>query len=567
MAVIGIDLGTTNSLAAIWRNGKSEIIPNSLGKNLTPSVVSVDEDGTVYVGEAAKERLIVAPDMTASCFKRTMGQHYFYNLGKRTFSSTELSALVLQNLKRDAEKFLGEPVTEAVISVPAYFNQNQRKATKEAAELIGLKVERLVSEPTAAALCYGIQNMDDMSTAMVFDLGGGTFDISLLEFFEGVIDVKAVSGDNRLGGEDFTRAIAAWFIATNNLSGQTTKNEMSMIIKESEIAKRTITAETDMMMEAEIKVEVGGKTYSSVLTYDIFRSITEDLVERLKAPIFKVLHDQEKELEDIDAIILMGGSTRMNIVKNFVQELTDDVIISSYNPDETVALGAATLAAMKDKNEELKETVLTDICPFTLGTDVAVDTKDRFGGLSNTIFSPLIERNSPVPISVVKRYSAVMVGQTSVKIDVYQGESLDLKENLKLGEIDIDLPFNAEEREDVDVRFTYDINGLLEVEVTVVSTGKKKSIMLNNNQNFSEEELQKAREKMESLKVLPWEQEENILILERGKRLYAESLGEKRERIAYLISLFNKALASQNPKEIKKAAKAISEHFDALEQW
>lgn len=562
MAVIGIDLGTTNSLAAIWRNGEAKIIPNPVGNNLTPSVVSLDENNVVIVGDAAKERIITFPDSTASCFKRTMGQDFFYKLNEQIFSSVELSALVLQNIKRYAEQYLGEVITEAVISVPAYFNQNQRKATKDAAQIAGLHVERLISEPTAAALCYGIQNRDDMNTIMVFDLGGGTFDVSLLELFDGVVDVKAVSGDNHLGGEDFTRTIAAWFLSINNIdSEKVSPEDMSKLLKQSEIAKRTVTSLTESSI-AQMTLSINGNFYTSTLTLDTFNNITSELLENLLAPVKKVLKDSNNTRKDIDLVILMGGSTKMKPVVDFVKSIFgENKVISNYNPDETVALGASILAAMKDNNMELKETVLTDICPFSLGVEVRSESIN-----SDTEFSPIIERNSPIPISIMKQYVATNPGQTAVNINVYQGESLDIENDVFLGKLEAPIPTVKDNPEFINIRFTYDINGLLEVE----ETGSDKiahTLLLNNtNKKMSELELKEAQNNMQKLKILPWEQEENRLILERGKRLYTELIGEEREELRQALEKFEQILSTQNPKEIKKIASEISKFFDKLEK-
>lgn len=563
MAIIGIDLGTTNSLAAVWSNNESKIIPNATGSHLTPSIVSVTDDDTVLIGEAAKERLITKPEDTASCFKRTMGQAYFYKLHGKTFTSTELSALVLKSLKQDAEKYLGEEVTEAVISVPAYFNQNQRKATKDAAELAGLKVERLISEPTAAALCYGLQNRDDMSTVLIFDLGGGTFDVSLLEFFEGVVDVKAVSGDNRLGGEDYTKAIVAWFLTTNNLDvSDLSADEMAKLVKTCEIAKRSVSNPESSLYQISIKIK--GKDYLSVLTYQTFCTITQDLQDRLLIPIKKVLRDAGLTREDVDAVVLMGGSTRMKNVIDFVHEVFGEKVISSFNPDETVALGAGVLAAMKSHNVELKETVLTDICPFSLGIEVANHNVSNVNG-DKGLFSPIIERNSPIPISIQKEYISGYIGQEYVEINIYQGESLNVSEDLNLGKLEVTLPV-SKTYEVVLVRFTYDINGLLEVEATT-SDGKKTSLLLNNtNSEMSELELKQAQANMENLKILPWEKQENIVVLERGKRLFEESVGELRDVITSMLRNFEEVLGKQNPDEINRCRKRLNDFFNKLEQ-
>lgn len=565
MAVIGIDLGTTNSLVAIWKNGAAHIIPNALGKTLTPSAVSILDDGTTLVGQAAKERSITSPNDTALAFKRTMGQKFFYQMNGRSFSSTELSSLVLSTLKRDAEQYLGEEVTEAVISVPAYFNQNQRKATKEAGKLAGLKVERLVSEPTAAALCYGINEKPEMNNTLVLDLGGGTFDVSVLEFFDGVIDVKAVSGDNHLGGEDFTHTIAAWFLYANKIQKELTADENAQLNKAAEIAKYAV-SDRIKPHEAQISMTVSKKTYTSILTPEIFKEITKELLDKFKLPIKKALSDAGLKSREIDAVILMGGATRMNLIMEFAQSVFGDRVITSYNPDETVALGAAVLAALKEHDKELKETVLTDICPFTLSTDCYVGDGTPFGSKNQLVCAPLIERNSPVPVSIVKRFWASNFGQKCVGVGVFQGESLKPEENVFLGQLNVDIPENFQDHEAIDIRFTYDINGLLEVEVTVVSTGEVKKLLINQaNIDLTEEEIKEAQKKMESLKILPWEEEENRALLERGLRLYQETVGEIRQKIQACITAFEAAMASQNVERIKSVASEIRQFFDSLE--
>ena len=468
-------------------------------------------------------------------------------------------------MKRDAEKFLGQEVTEAVISVPAYFNQNQRKATKEAGKLAGLKVERLVSEPTAAALCYGVNANPDMKNAIVLDLGGGTFDVSVLEFFEGVIDVKAVSGDNRLGGEDFTKSIAAWFLYENNLGEDLSQEEVALISKKAEQVKYAV-SDLEHPISAAMTVNIKDVEYSKTLTPEIFSVLTKDLIERFKVPIKKAIRDAGLTVSEIDSVILMGGATRMKCVRDFAERVFGDRVITSYNPDETVALGAAILGALKDHNKDLRETVLTDICPFTLSTDVLKPGINPFTEEAETVCDPIIERNSPVPISVVKRYYTAYLGQRQTEVSVYQGESLNPKENLFLGKLTCEVPVNTKSHECIDIRYTYDINGLLEVEVSVPSDGTKKSMVINqNNNDLSDVEIEEARKKMESLKILPWEDEENIAILERANRLYEETSGTQREYIAKLIVEFQSVLARQHPTEIAELKQKMLSVFDSFE--
>lgn len=569
MAIIGIDLGTTNSLAAVWKDGEPVIIPNAHGERLTPSVVSIDDAHTVLTGASAKERLITFPDHTIASFKRNMGLSSYYQIHRKMYSAVDLSSLILSQLKKDAERFLAEPVTEAVISVPAYFNQNQRKATKRAGEMAGLVVERLVSEPTAAALFYGIDAQPDMKTALVFDLGGGTFDVSILEFFDGVVDVKAVSGDNHLGGEDFTRLISAWFILEHSLENKLSSHELSCLHKASEIAKQQITSNDVSGPQASgVQLELKGtsKTYTSTLTVSIFDALCADLLSRLQAPVVRALKDAGLHPQDIDKVILMGGATRMRHVCDLVHSLFPNRVITSYNPDETVALGAAVLAAMKAHHHQLKETVLTDICPFSLG--IEVHQGDDSSRVKKSFFDPVIERNTPIPVSIVNQYLTSVPGQKQVRINVYQGESLKVSENLKLGEFCVDVPINPDGLEVIDVRFTYDINGLLEIEATIVSTGDRTSMVINQKDlDMSDWEVSVAREKMAALKVLPWEEQTNRLIIEWGERLFRESLGEARDCVQSILSEFEAALQTQRPQIIAKAAEKAKAAFEQFERW
>lgn len=470
MAKIGIDLGTSNSLVAHWTEQGPVIIPNSLGKHLTPSVVSIDDNHEILIGQIAKERMITHPDLTAATFKRFMGTDKKYQLGSYTFTPEDLSSFVLKSLKADAEAALDEEIEEAVISVPAYFNDAQRKATLRAAALAGLHVERLISEPTAAAMSYGLHQQDADTRFLVFDLGGGTFDVSVLEFFEGVMQVQSIAGDNYLGGEDFTGLLLTYFtenqgIEFSSLSGKA----QSALLKQAELCKLSL-AEANT---GEMVFHEGEQTYRLSIDRNQYEKLASQLLLRLRTPIERALRDASLMPKDMDAVILIGGATRMPVIKSIVGKMFGRLPYSQINPDEAIALGAAIQVAMKERNVGLQEMILTDVCPFTLGisTSKRMDNDTYEGGY----FSPIIERNTPIPVSRVERYTTIRDNQSAIEISVYQGESRKVANNVKLGELEIAIPRAKAGQEDVDVRYTYDINGVLEVEVTAVSTGLKKN--------------------------------------------------------------------------------------------
>lgn len=563
MAKIGIDLGTSNSLVAHWTEQGPVIIPNSLGKHLTPSVVSIDDNHEILIGQIAKERMITHPDLTAATFKRFMGTDKKYQLGSYTFTPEDLSSFVLKSLKADAESALDEEIEEAVISVPAYFNDAQRKATLRAAALAGLHVERLISEPTAAAMSYGLHQQDADTRFLVFDLGGGTFDVSVLEFFEGVMQVQSIAGDNYLGGEDFTGLLLTYFtenqgIEFSSLSGKA----QSALLKQAELCKLSL-AESNT---GEMVFHEGEQTFRLSIDRNQYEKLASQLLLRLRTPIERTLRDASLMPKDMDAVILIGGATRMPVIKSIVGKMFGRLPYSQINPDEAVALGAAIQVAMKERNAGLQEMILTDVCPFTLGisTSKRMDNDTFEGGY----FSPIIERNTPIPVSRVERYTTIRDNQNAIEISVYQGESRKVANNVKLGELEIAIPRAKAGEEDVDVRYTYDINGVLEVEVTAVSTGLKRTAIIEQNPGQTSPEQIKARlEELKHLKIHPRDRTEYRLLLARGERLYEESLQEKREFIANLLADFERVLASQNEQEIKKKAVKCKEHLDALEKW
>lgn len=562
MTTIGIDLGTTNSLVAHWTDQGPVIIPNVLGERLTPSIVSVDENDEILVGRIAQERLITHPHATASTFKRFMGTEKKYNLGKYSFSPEELSSFVIKALKADAEAYLGESVTEAVISVPAYFNDTQRKATKRAAEIAGLTVERLISEPTAAAIAYGLHQEQSETKFLVFDLGGGTFDVSILEFFEGIMDVKSIAGDNFLGGEDFTELLVSHFIETHKMDPDSLDSKTrSSIHKQAELCKHALGQDSSGKMSLLIE----DKSYDMELNRAEFEKLAYPLLVRLRQPIERALRDASLSSKDLDAVILIGGATRMPLIKSVIAKMFGRMPYTNINPDEAVALGTAIQVALKQRNEALEEMVLTDVCPYSLGTDVSQNLGN--GKIENGYFYPIIERNTPIPVSRVEQFYTMHDNQKSVRIGIYQGESRRVANNISLGELKITVPPGPAGSQSVDVRYTYDINGILEVEVISSSTGEKKRTIIEKNEGtLTKEEIEARLLELKDIKIHPRDRTENRLLLAKGERLYEESIGDMRKHIMFVLQQFESVLATQNDREIKKAAKELKQRLELIEK-
>ncbi|KRG13155.1 molecular chaperone HscC [Lederbergia galactosidilytica] len=563
MTTIGIDLGTTNSLVAYWDQDKPSLIPNVLDQYLTPSVVSVDENGEILVGQVAKERLVTHPQHTASIFKRFMGTEKVYSLGPYQFSPEELSSFVIKMLKADAEAYLQEEITNAVISVPAYFNDTQRKATKRAAELAGLEVERLISEPTAAALAYGLNQEEPETKFLVFDLGGGTFDVSILELFEGIIEVQSIAGDNYLGGEDFTNLLISHFLEQHPLSKDDldTKTK-SLLYTQAERCKLSLCEASASTMRITINEEI----FETTVEKATFEKISQQLLLRLRYPIERALRDAELSPSDMDAVILIGGATRMPLIKSVIVKMFGRIPYAHIHPDETVALGTAIQVALKERNKTLEEVILTDVCPYTLGTNVVEELGQ--GKKEAGYFFPIIERNTPIPVSRVEQLYTVQDNQTRVNVGVYQGESRKVINNIKLGELTIKVPPAPAGTQAIDVRYTYDINGILEVEVISHTTGEKKKVIIEQNSNgLTQQEIDARLKELANIKVHPRDRTENRLLLAKGERLYEEMLGKEREKIAFILQKFEQALMTQNEKEIKKAAKTFNEQLENIERW
>lgn len=551
MALIGIDLGTTHSLIAYYQDGKAHLIPNVHGSFLTPSVVSVENDGNILVGESARERFISHPDNSVHAFKRMMGTAREWQSGKRKFRPEELSALVLRSLKQDAENFLGETVSEAVISVPAYFNDIQRNATKQAAAIAGLQVTRLINEPTAAALIYGLNDSEEDKKYLVLDLGGGTFDVTILEYFSGVFEVHASAGDNHLGGEDFTQAIVDW-MHQECASKKVEPPSHVMAYKLAEAAKKQLSRSNA------VEIPVSDR---DVLLFDQaqFEKIASSLINRIREPIIRVMQDTDLTPADFHDIVLIGGSTRMPVIHQFVTKLFKRFPRQSENPDHVVALGAAIQAGLIARHEELNEVVMTDVMPYSMGIATHNESEP-----DNHLFTPIIERNQTVPISKEERFSPITDKQTEVELKIYQGESRFAANNLYLGELSSPMPHDTRKRY-VDVRFTYDVNGLLEVIATTGDGSHQRLVIQQTEGRMSDQEVDEAFKKLAELKIHPREKAVNKALTIRLDRLYEQAIGERREQIGEWINTFNKTLASQDEKRIAADVKALQKILDEIE--
>ncbi|GGC75846.1 Hsp70 family protein [Chelatococcus reniformis] len=560
--IVGIDLGTTNSAVAVWRDGEATLIPNSIGDVLTPSAVGVSDEGAVLVGMAARERRATHPALTATAFKRQIGTQQKLQIGQHLFSPEDLSALVLRALKADAEEWLGEPVDSAVITVPAYFNDRQRKATRRAGEIAGLKVERLLNEPTAAALAHGIHEKEDKNPFLVFDLGGGTFDVSIVEIFEGIIEVRASAGDNRLGGEDFNDVLAdlalGQFPALAGIAHDSRLREMMRAAAER--CRRALTTGDP----AAFSFVWEGQPFETAVTAADFEAAAGPLVARLRDPVLRSLRDSGVVSETLSEVVLVGGATRMPLVRRAVTRMFGRFPDASVHPDHAVALGAAVQAGLRARDAALNEIRLTDVCPFTLGVDTT--EFDSNGRMHPDVFAPIIERNTVIPASRVHAFSTVHDNQKAVQFGIYQGEARNVASNVKLGTVSVPVPPRPAGRIHVDCRFSYDTSGLLEVDLTVPETGMTKQLVIHDDEDAPDEaELAARRAALAGLKVHPRDDAANAAVLARAARCYEFFLGERRDHIGQLILAFEAALERQDPRDIAHVRREVEERLNALE--
>jgi molecular chaperone HscC len=564
-SIIGIDLGTTNSAAAYMSEQGPKLIPNALGEVLTPSIVGLDPDGKLLVGRAAKELQVLHPDRCAALFKRHMGTDWKAELAGKTFTPEECSSLVLRTLKEDAEAFFGKPVPQAVITVPAYFNDQQRKATIHAGRIAGFKVERIFNEPTAAALAYGFHESREEKVLLIFDLGGGTFDVSVVEIFDGTLEVRASSGESFLGGEDFTRTLAARVLDGHGHSFERAEMEaprlVARMIQQCEIAKCKLSRQDSVAVRvADRKGDFSEQSPETTITREQFQKWTNHILTRIELPIRRVLGDTNLKRTDIDEVILVGGATRMPAVVDHVTALFGKPPHRRLNPDEVVAVGAAVQAGLIARDESVQEMVVTDVAPFTLGIEVSKEfgLEQRHG-----YFLPIINRNTTIPVSRLKRVGTMIPNQTELAVKIYQGEGRRVEDNLCLGEFSVKGIPRGPAGQSVDIRFTYDLNGVLEVEATVVETGQKFShVVTKHARGLNVDQVQQAVKDMNKLKTHPREDSANRFLLKRAERVYQELSLEGRDVLTKLLDGFEEVLELQDKEAIEKFRKTLKDFLD-----
>lgn len=560
---LGIDLGTTNSAVSVFRDGSSELIPNALGDKLTPSAVAIAEDGSILVGRPALERGMRAPRSLATGFKRWMGTERRIELDRRRFSPQELSSLVLRALMADAQAALGQPIRRAVITVPAYFNDSQRRATREAALLAGIAVERLLNEPTAAGLAYGIQERGDHTSFVVLDLGGGTFDVSVLEYFEGVVQVRASAGDTRLGGDDFVHAIVEAFLAEcpslDDVSRAALRDDPELR-QRAEQAKRALSSDDS----ATLTLERNGHSHGWTLSRAHFEARTETLLGRMSRPIEKAIRDARLRTGELQEVVLVGGATRMPMIRKLAARLFDRLPLRTIDPDLTIAIGAGLQAGLIDRDTALDEYVLTDVMPYTLGVGTAAHVD---GKLRDDVYKPVIERNTPIPVSRVESFVPIEDNQIAVVFRIYQGESPMASENLKIGELEVTLAARRADESVLQVRFSYDASGLLVVDVIDKASGKTWSSTFQQAEGtLSPADFKAALARLEGLKVHPRDVQANRYLLERAQRLYEGHLGETRAALQQGLIQFEQILDSQDLEKIATARAGFAQWLDRFEQ-
>jgi len=563
--IIGIDLGTTNSCVAVIEGGEPTVIPNAEGGRTTPSVVAFSKDGERLVGQVAKRQAITNPDRTISSIKRDMGTNRKVDIDDKAYSPQEISAMVLQKLKADAEAYLGEPVSHAVITVPAYFNDSQRQATKDAGKIAGLEVQRIINEPTAAALAYGMDKENDQKI-MVYDLGGGTFDVSILELGDGIFEVLATSGNNRLGGDDFDQRVidylAEEFKKESGIDLKTDKMALQRLKEAAEKAKIELSGVTTTNINLPFITAdaTGPKHLDMTLTRAKFDELTADLVEATMEPTRNALRDAGLSAGEIDKVLLVGGSSRIPAVQEAVKKITGKEPHKGINPDECVAIGASIQGAVL--SGDVSGIVLLDVTPLSLGLET-------LGG----VFTKLIERNTTIPTKKSQIFSTAADGQTSVEVHVLQGEREMAAYNKTLGKFHLDnIPSAPRGVPQIEVTFDIDANGIVHVSAKDLGTGNEQEITITASTNLSDEEIDKAVKEAEKFAAEDKQKKEEIdarnnadsLVYQSEKSL--KDLGDKvdaadKAAIEAEIEKVKEALKGTDTEAIKKASEALSAKF------
>ena len=559
MNLVGIDLGTTNSVIAIYEGGEVTVIPNSEGYKTTPSIIAFLDNGESIVGELAKRQSLTNTDRTITSVKRKIGTEYEYHIDNITYTPEYISSLIIKKLKLDAENFLGAPVTQAVITVPAYFDDSQRNTTKEAGALAGLKVLRIINEPTAAALAYGYQKNDSkLSRLLVYDLGGGTFDVSVLEIDKGLIEVKATSGINNLGGDDWDAELANYIISQIQIfyNGECSldNSQLQRVREAAEKAKIDLSTVNETTVNLPYFSIIDGKPfhYEERITRDFFQHITKKLLNKTKDPIFATLNDLKLTFGDIDDIILVGGSTRMPAVEAFISEISNGKTVKKgVNPDEIVAIGAALQGGIL--NGDINDMLLLDVTPLSLG----ISTK---GGL----MSKIIDRNTTIPISKSQVFSTAEDNQSIVAIEVYQGEREFVNDNIKLANFELtEIPIAPRGVPQINVTFNIDVNGIVSVKAEDLVTGQENAVLLNNAQKITKDQIDKNISDAETHRKQDTENKKKIYITEFIANLIKtgenyiknnalDQHPEYKTKITYFLELFKEKSNTHNLNDLSK---------------
>ncbi|MBQ9085763.1 MAG: molecular chaperone DnaK [Clostridia bacterium] len=568
--IIGIDLGTTNSCVAVFEGGEPIVIPNPEGARTTPSVVAFTKTGERMVGQVAKRQAITNPDRTVISIKREMGSAYKKEIDGKQYTPQELSAMVLQKLKADAEAYLGASVNQAVITVPAYFSDAQRQATKDAGKIAGLEVLRIINEPTAAALAYGMDKEADQKI-MVFDLGGGTFDVSLMEISDGVFEVLATAGNNRLGGDDFDQRVIDWmadrFKAENGVDLRNDKMVMQRLKEAAEKAKIELSgmASTNINLPFITATAAGPLHFDATLTRAEFDRITADLVEATMIPTKQVLSDAGLSASEVDKVLLVGGSTRIPAVQEAVKKFLGKDPFKGINPDECVALGAAIQGGVL--GGDVKDLLLLDVTPLSLGIET-------LGG----VFNKIIDRNTTIPVKKSQVYSTAADGQTSVEIHVLQGEREMAANNTTLGRFNLDgIPAAPRGVPQIEVTFDIDANGIVNVSAKDLGTGKEQHITITSSTNMSKEEIDKAVRDAEMFAEEDKKQKEAVEIKNRAESMVFQAektmneVGDKvpeaeKDAVKAAVEKLKATIPTGNTEDIKADTEALEKAFYALSE-